>query len=160
MEKGKAKVPEFGTAGEEAEFWETRSPLDYAPEPRFQELRALAPKDKTITIRLDTDYRSKLERAASAYGMGPSTLARWIIANWIDAFEKLGPTSGHRAGGSVPESWARVLSSDSFVVGPAVSVTRFRELLKWFQSQYTVIDASDDRAFRLLKEKVKSAVED
>lgn len=84
MTNKKEAIPEFKSEKEEAEFWDTHSPLDYMPEPKPQKVKVRVPKDKPLTIRLDSEYRNKLESLASNYRMGSSTLARAIITNTID----------------------------------------------------------------------------
>ena len=80
----KEVIPEFENEEQEAEFWDTHSPLDYMPEPKPQKSQIRVPKDRPLTIRLDSEYRDKLEALASNYKMGSSTLARAIITNTID----------------------------------------------------------------------------
>lgn len=84
MTNKKEMIPEFRNEDEEAEFWDTHSPLDYIPEPKPQKAQVRIPKDSPLTIRLDSEYRNKLESLASNYKMGASTLARAIITNTID----------------------------------------------------------------------------
>lgn len=77
LAKKKLEVPEFNTVEEEAEFWETHSPFDYNM--RLEKVKVKVPKDRPITIRLDSESRKKLEQIATTYTMGPSTFARRII---------------------------------------------------------------------------------
>lgn len=77
-------APEFKTEEEEAEHWDTHSPLDSIAEPTARRVQTRCAKDRPITIRLDTNTRAKLDRLAAVKGLGPSTLARLILVNEID----------------------------------------------------------------------------
>lgn len=77
MPRKKPEVPKFNTEEEEAKFWETHSPFDYNFKP--EKVKAGVPKDRLITIRLDSESKRKLEQLAAYYNMGPSTFARHII---------------------------------------------------------------------------------
>lgn len=83
------KVPEFATEEQEAEYWDTHSPLDVAAEPEAQEVRVRVPKDRPITIRLDSETRRKLEKLAAESGLGPSTFARLILMSAIERGSRL-----------------------------------------------------------------------
>jgi len=85
----KKLMPQFETEEQEAEYWDTHSPLDVVAEPKAQRVRVRAAKDKPITIRLDSESRSKLEKLAAEQGLGPSTLARLILRSVIERREKL-----------------------------------------------------------------------
>jgi hypothetical protein len=80
----KELIPEFETEEQEAEYWDTHSPLDVAAEPGAQGVRVRAPKDRPITIRLDSHSRRKLEELATESGLGPSTFARRILLSAIE----------------------------------------------------------------------------
>ncbi len=82
-------IPQFETEEQEAEYWDTHSPLDLAAEPKVQEIRVRVPKDRPITIRLDSKSRSKLDKLAAEQGIGPSTFARLILMSVIERREKL-----------------------------------------------------------------------
>lgn len=84
MNVEKGLVPQFETEEEEAEYWDTHSPLDVAAEPEAQQVRVRVPKDRPITIRLDSESRGKLERLAAERGLGPSTFARLILMSAIE----------------------------------------------------------------------------
>jgi len=75
----KAAIPSFKTEQEEADFWDTHSPLDFVPPPRLGRIRVVSPKNEPISIRLDTTTRQQLESIARKLGMGPSTFARAIL---------------------------------------------------------------------------------
>jgi antitoxin component of RelBE/YafQ-DinJ toxin-antitoxin module len=89
MSKDKELTPEFKTEEQEAEYWDTHSPLDLVAEPEAQKVRVRGAKDSPITIRLDSESRSKLEKLAAEQGLGTSTLARIILTSVIESKEKL-----------------------------------------------------------------------
>lgn len=81
----KKKMPsKFETEEQEAEYWDKHSPLEVFSEPGFEELRVKVPKDRPITIRLDSESRVKLNRLANERRIGPSTLARLVIMDAIE----------------------------------------------------------------------------
>jgi len=84
MADKKKVIPEFTNEEQEAEFWETHSPLDYEPVQRPRRVKAKMPKDRPITIRLDSDSRKRLQEMAEVYHLGSSTLARLVITAAID----------------------------------------------------------------------------
>jgi antitoxin component of RelBE/YafQ-DinJ toxin-antitoxin module len=90
--KGKVKkelIPQFETEEQEAEYWNSHSPLDLVAEPRAQKVRVRGVKDKPITVRLDSESRSKLDRLAAEQGLGPSSFARLILMSVIEQGGKL-----------------------------------------------------------------------
>jgi len=89
MSTEKDFVPQFETEEQEAEYWDTHSPLDLAAEPKAQKVRVRGAKDRPITIRLDSESRSKLGKLAAERGVGPSTFARLILMSAIERGEKL-----------------------------------------------------------------------
>ncbi len=89
MDKNKEMVPRFESDEQEAEYWDAHSPLDLVAEPEAQEVRVRRPKDRPITIRLDSETRQKLNKLAAARGVGPSTLARSILVSAIATGERL-----------------------------------------------------------------------
>lgn len=80
----KELIPKFETEEQEAEYWDSHSPLDIIAEPRAQKVRVRGIKDKTITVRLDSESRSKLDRLAAEQGLGPSSFARLVIMSVIE----------------------------------------------------------------------------
>jgi len=81
---GKESIPQFETEGQEAEYWDTHSPLDLTAEPKAQKVRVRGAKDRPITIRLDSESRLKLNNLATGRGLGASTLARSILMSAIE----------------------------------------------------------------------------
>ena len=91
-EKGKVKkelIPQFETEEQEAEYWNSHSPLDLAIEPKAQKVRVRGAKDRPITVRLDSESRSKLDRLAAEQGLGPSSFARLTLMSVIEQGGKL-----------------------------------------------------------------------
>lgn len=76
------KIPKFKTYEEEANFWDTHSFTDFPGE--FKSVKVVfnlkKPKDDMLTIRLQTNLKSKLTEVATQAGVNASTLARmWIV---------------------------------------------------------------------------------
>lgn len=76
------KIPKFKTIAEEARFWDTHDITDYLPE--MKEVKVSfdpqAPKEETLTIRVQSSLKRKLEKIAKSYGVNLSTLTRiWFI---------------------------------------------------------------------------------
>ena len=84
MGENKELTPKFETEEQEAEYWDTHSPLDLAAEPKVQKVRVRGAKDRPITIRLDSVTRQKLNELATERGLGPSTFARSILMSAIE----------------------------------------------------------------------------
>ena len=80
--KNMTKIPKFKTYEEEANFWDTHSFTDFPGE--FKPVKVVfnlkKPKDDMLTIRLQTNLKSKLTEVATQAGVNASTLARmWIV---------------------------------------------------------------------------------
>ena len=75
------RVPKFVTLENEAEFWETHSPLDYPDEwVEVKQTRSARPLGHILAVRLDAQTIDQLAGIARAKGIGPSTLARmWLL---------------------------------------------------------------------------------
>ena len=76
------KVPKFKTAKEEAEFWETHSPLDFPGE--FEEVKEpivdRRGRKKGIYIRIDPEAIELARSIGADLGIGYQTLFRmWIM---------------------------------------------------------------------------------
>jgi len=84
MSAEKELMPQFETEEQEAEYWDTHSPLDLAAKPKAQKVRVRGTKDRPITIRLDSESRSKLNKLADERGLGPSTFARSVLMSAIE----------------------------------------------------------------------------
>ena len=85
----KELIPKFETEEQEAEYWDSHSPLDLVAEPRAQKVRVKGAKDRPITVRLNSQSRSKLDRLAAEQGLGPSSFARLILMSVIEQGGKL-----------------------------------------------------------------------
>ena len=85
----KEPIPQFETEEQEAEYWDSHSPLDLAAEPKAQKMRVRGVKDRPITVRLDSESRSKLDRLAAEQGLGPSSFARLVLMSVIGQGGKL-----------------------------------------------------------------------
>jgi hypothetical protein len=70
------ELPAFASEAEEAEFWDSHSPLDFM-EPQAKTL--VVKKDRPMTIRLDNRTYTTLRDLARKYEVGVSTLARVIL---------------------------------------------------------------------------------
>lgn len=78
----KTNIPDFKSYAEEAEFWDTHDVTDYLDEMKFADIEFLPrrKKEETVTIRMETKLKEKLEKLARSYGVNLSTLTRmWII---------------------------------------------------------------------------------
>jgi hypothetical protein len=85
----KELIPQFETEEQEAEYWNSHSPLDLVAKPRAQKVRVRGAKDRPITVRLDSQSRSKLDKLAAEQGLGPSSFARRILMSVIEQGFKL-----------------------------------------------------------------------
>lgn len=76
--KGK-KIPRFKSYEEEADFWDTHSPLDYGTWKEVK-LKVAKPLVHILGVRLDAKTIDLLTKLGSEMGVGPSTLVRiWIM---------------------------------------------------------------------------------
>jgi len=76
------KIPKFKTIAQEARFWDTHDISNYLSE--MKEVKVSfdpqAPKEETLTIRVQSALKRRLEKIAKNYGVNLSTLARiWFI---------------------------------------------------------------------------------
>lgn len=80
--KKKSKIPEFNTYAEETHFWDTHNVTDFKDVTEEVDLvfELDKPRDKTLIVRLQKEFKDKLEETARAKGLNVSTLARmWLI---------------------------------------------------------------------------------
>ena len=75
------RVPRFKSLEEEAEFWDSHSPLDY---PDYwkegKRVKVGRPLGHILGVRLDARVIGELSTLAQSKGIGPSTLARiWLM---------------------------------------------------------------------------------
>ena len=80
--KKKSRIPKFKTYEEEARFWDTHSVTDFADETENVDIvfELDKPRDETLIVRLQKDFKDKLEKTARSKGLNVSTLARmWLM---------------------------------------------------------------------------------
>lgn len=76
--KGK-KIPRFKSYEEEANFWDTHSPLDYGTWKQVK-LEVTKPLEHILGVRLDARTIDQLTKLGLEMGIGPSTLVRiWVM---------------------------------------------------------------------------------
>lgn len=78
MKHQSKQIPEFKTLEEEAEFWDTHSPLEYGVG-EWKPLEVRVPQDVPVTVRLRAGQKAQWAELAKQYHMGPSTLARAVM---------------------------------------------------------------------------------
>jgi len=88
--EAKKKIPRFRSREEEAEFWDTHSPLDFPDEIKQVQLRVRKPLKGVLAIRLSDEHLQELRALAEQYGVGPTTLARMFIVNSLNACKESG----------------------------------------------------------------------
>ena len=79
--KKKSRIPKFKTYEEEARFWDTHSVTDFIDETENVDIvfELDKPRDETLIVRLQKDFKDKLEKTARSKGLNVSTLARmWL----------------------------------------------------------------------------------
>lgn len=82
MERKVNKIPKFKTYKEEAKFWDAHNITDFEDETKDVEIlfELDKPRDETLIIRLQKDFKEKLEKVARSRGLNISTLARmWLM---------------------------------------------------------------------------------
>jgi hypothetical protein len=84
MSYKKKMAPTFETEEQEAEYWDTHSPLEVVSELEGEEICVKVPKNRPITIRLDSKSRAKLNRLAAERNIGPSTFARLVLMRAVE----------------------------------------------------------------------------
>ena len=78
----KSKIPEFKTLEKEANFWDTHDITDFEDETEDVDIvfELNKPRDETLIVRLQKDFKDQLEKVARSKGLNVSTLARmWLI---------------------------------------------------------------------------------
>ncbi|MEK7497741.1 MAG: CopG family antitoxin [Patescibacteria group bacterium] len=78
----KNKIPKFGNLAEEAKFWDTHDVTDYLNEMKLVDVEFLPrqKKEDTVTIRIESKLKNRLDNLAASYGVNLSTLTRmWIV---------------------------------------------------------------------------------
>lgn len=82
--KGKP-IPKLKSYEEEADFWDTHSPLDYGTW-REVKLEVAKPLVHILGVRLDAKTIDLLSKAGAEIGVGPSTLVRMWIMEKLKSF--------------------------------------------------------------------------
>src|SRR6266571_4686725 len=87
----KSRIPTFKTIEEEAAFWDTHSSEEFADEltPGENVKFVKARPKKALTVRFEEDTFEELTREAREKGIGPSTLARMVILEYLQARRKV-----------------------------------------------------------------------
>jgi hypothetical protein len=83
----KSRIPTFKTIEEEAAFWDTHSSEEFADEltPVENVKFVKARSKRALTVRVDEDTFEELNKEAREKGIGPSTLARMLILEHLQA---------------------------------------------------------------------------
>ncbi|MHB9111303.1 MAG: CopG family antitoxin [Thermoleophilia bacterium] len=89
VEQEKLKVPVFKSRKEEAEFWDTHSPLDFPDYWEDADVDVGKPlrHEVVLSVRLDEDTLNKMELLAGRRHIGKSTLARMLIIEGLENLE-------------------------------------------------------------------------
>ena len=87
----RSRIPTFKTIEEEAAFWDTHSSEEFADEltPVENVKFVKARPKKALTVRFEEDTFEELTREAREKGIGPSTLARMVILEHLQARRKV-----------------------------------------------------------------------
>lgn len=78
----KSRIPKFKTYKEEAHFWDTHNVTDFEDETEDVEIvfDLKKPRDETLVVRLQKNFKERLEKIARSKGLNVSTLARmWLM---------------------------------------------------------------------------------
>jgi len=77
---GCQRIPRFRSRQEEAEFWDTHSPLDYGEWVEVKRIKVERPLGHVLAVRLDARTITELGAIGRKKGLGASTLARmWLL---------------------------------------------------------------------------------
>ena len=81
MKKKKSRIPDFKTYEEEANFWDTHEFTEFEDELKDVEIvfDLERPKEETLVVRLQKNFKEKLEKLAERRGVSLSTLARILL---------------------------------------------------------------------------------
>jgi hypothetical protein len=75
-----SKIPRFKSREEEADFWDTHSPLEYGEWKEVKRFSVARPLVHILGVRLDAKTIQRLAAVGRKKGLGPSTLARmWLL---------------------------------------------------------------------------------
>lgn len=87
--KGK-KIPRFKSYEEEADFWDTHSPLDFGTWKEVK-LEFAKPLVHILGVRLDAKTIDLLAKLGGEMGIGPSTLVRMWVLEKLKSFSGKSP---------------------------------------------------------------------
>lgn len=79
------KIPRFKSREEEAEFWDTHSPLDYGEWKEVKRFTVEKPLVHILGVRLDAKTITRLGVIGRKKGVGASTLARMWLLERLDS---------------------------------------------------------------------------
>jgi len=82
FKKKNSKIPKFKTYEEKVKFWDTHNVTDFENETEDVDIlfELDKPRDETLIVRLQKDFKDKLEKTARSNGLNNSTLARmWLM---------------------------------------------------------------------------------
>lgn len=89
-EQGKSRIPDFKSVEEAAEWFDTHDTAEHEDE--FEDVKEpmhfvvrRAKASKAITVRVDEHTMAALDKQAAAQGIGPSTLVRMWILDYLKA---------------------------------------------------------------------------
>ena len=93
MKKKKFKFPDFDkmTYKEEAYWWDAHSFADFWDELEDVDIvfELKKPRDETLIVRIQKEFKDRLERAARSKGLNISTLARmWLMEKLRESHTK------------------------------------------------------------------------
>ena len=93
MKKKKFKFPDFDkmTYEQEANWWDTHSFANYWDELEDVDIvfELKKPRDETLILRLQKEFKDRLEKVARSKGLNVSTLARmWLLEKLREAHTK------------------------------------------------------------------------
>lgn len=97
------RVPRFKSLKEEADFWDTHSPLDY-PEhwKEGKPAKSQRPLGHILGVRLDATVIGELAALSRSKGIGPSTLARIWLMERLEAARTEKPRQKESRGRAAP----------------------------------------------------------
>lgn len=75
-------IPKFKNYAEEARFWDTHDATDYLGEMKLEDIEFLPRKKKeeSVTFRIESKVKDRLEKIAHHKGVNVSSLTRmWIL---------------------------------------------------------------------------------
>ena len=81
------RIPKFKSREEEADFWDTHSPLDYGEWKEVKRFTVARPLVHVLAVRLDAKTIDRLAAVGRKKGIGPSTLARMWLLERLDRGE-------------------------------------------------------------------------